>query len=423
MDRLVRLRQREARRGSKQGAAVASLPAEVLGSIIERACASDYRRVASLRELTKFGCVSKAFLEALKYVGALELNTLANRTSRSHISTDAGAQLTAVDDIHVQRWCDIARRRLQHVRRIDDKETGVFFSPRQTQMLFDCFAAFPGLEGLRLCDPEPFTACASMAAKVSAGRFGNLRHLVLHSRWSSMGYPESFAPEQEYHVNFRQRIKLCYRDLIISQLPPDLGMDLFLNGIYPRLLEKDGDWDVWASVLSDLLSRGPDLHSRRILCELLDMQDFAYERIPAKENAFYNAFETLLVVHGVDPDCLVEKRKFLYPEMRFPYEVLWQLMDQLDCCISVYDGDSDHDIDPQPEAIEPTLRFVMRTIDLLVRHGATLPPDPPASDDAEEYQVENTDVRDFILERPDCTPRIREAINRRELFCGGYACR
>jgi hypothetical protein len=292
-------------------------------------------------------------------------------------------------------------------------------------MLFDCFAAFPGLEGLRLCDPEPFTACASMAAKVSAGRFGNLRHLVLHSRWSSMGYPESFAPEQEYHVNFRQRIKLCYRDLIISQLPPDLGMDLFLNGIYPRLLEKDGDWDVWASVLSDLLSRGPDLHSRRILCELLDMQDFAYERIPAKENAFYSAFETLLVVHGVDPDCLVEKRKFLYPEMRFPRRALEQMLEELSKCISVYDGDSDDDddyIDSQREAIEPTIRFVMRTIDLFVRHGGTSTRDHFPEDEEDEIE-ENTDVRDFILERTDCTPRVREAINRGELIYGCYACR
>ena len=414
MDRLVRLRQRAARRGSQQGAAVASLPAEVLGSIIERACASDYRRVASLRELTKFGCVSKAFLEALKYVGALELNILANRSSRSCISTDAGAQLTAVDDIHVQRWCDIARRRLRHVRRIHDKGgTGVFFSPRQTQMLVDCFASFPGLVGLRFCDPEPFTACASMAAEVSAGRFGSLRHLVLHSRWTSMGYPEGLTPEQEYHVNFRQRIKLCYRDLIISQLPPDLGMDLFLDGAYPRLLEKDGDWDVWASVLSDLLSRGPDLHSRRILDELLDRQDFAHERIPAKENAFYNAFETLLVVHGVDPDCLVEKREFLYQEMRFPHRPLDRMLEELSSCIKRLDGDYYY-IDPQPES-EPTIRFVMRTIDLFVRHGATSTRED-FPDGEEDVFVEDTDVRDFILERTDCTPRVREAINRGELY-------
>ena len=419
MDRLVRRRQREARRG-RQGAAVttlASLPAEVLGSIIERACASDYRRVASLRELTKFGCVSKSFLESLKYVSTLEIDVLKNvHSSPEFVSTDAGLEAPATYDSAVQVWCDIARRRLQHVRRIDEKQTDIFFSPRQTQMLIDCVASFPSLEGLRSYDGDPVTVCVSMAAKVRTGGFRNLRHLVLHS---SMYHPETPA-----RAHFRQRIKLCYRDLI-SQLPPALGMDLMTSGadvslhLYPSLLIDDGEWDVWASVLSDLLSRGvSDLHSRRILCELLDWQDFAYEGSPSKLEAFSNVFETLLVEHGVDADCLVEKRKFLYPEMRFPRRALEQMLEELSKCISVYDGDSDDDddyIDSQREAIEPTIRFVMRTIDLFVRHGGTSTRDHFPEDEEDEIE-ENTDVRDFILERTDCTPRVREAINRGELY-------
>ncbi len=94
------------------------------------------------------------------------------------------------------------------------------------------------------------------------------------------------------------------------------------------------------------------------------------------------------------------------------------MLEELSKCISVYDGDSDDDddyIDSQREAIEPTIRFVMRTIDLFVRHGGTSTRDHFPEDEEDEIE-ENTDVRDFILERTDCTPRVREAINRGELY-------
>ena len=58
---------------------------------------------------------------------------------------------------------------------------------------------------------------------------------------------------------------------------------------------------------------------------------------------------------------------------------------------------------------------VMRTIDLFVRHGGTSTRDHFPEDEEDEIE-ENTDVRDFILERTDCTPRVREAINRGELY-------
>ena len=101
------------------------------------------------------------------------------------------------------------------------------------------------------------------------------------------------------------------------------------------------------------------------------MQDFAYERSPAKENAFYNAFETLLVVHGVDPDCLVEKRKFLYQEMRFPHRPLDRMLEELSSCIKRLDGDYYY-IDPQPES-EPTRGTVGATIaEVLAAHAGAV---------------------------------------------------
>lgn len=67
------------------------------------------------------------------------------------------------------------------------------------------------------------------------------------------------------------------------------------------------------------------------------------------------------------------------------------------------------------------MSVLMRTVDLLVRHGAvskwTRPPafDP---DDPDYDETPEPAAADWILARPDCTSRVRDAANRGELMFG-----
>ena len=90
MDRLVRLRQREARRGGEQRAAttLSSLPAELLGNVVEYACPYKVldlghgifsHRGSWLGDMLLVGCTNSTFLEALKYVGRLEIDIMHRR--------------------------------------------------------------------------------------------------------------------------------------------------------------------------------------------------------------------------------------------------------------------------------------------------------------------------------------------------------
>ena len=86
MDRLVRLRQREARRGGEQRAVttLSCLPAELLGNVVEFACPyevyGDLGILSNcsswLSSLLHVGCTNSSFLEALKYISKLKIDII-----------------------------------------------------------------------------------------------------------------------------------------------------------------------------------------------------------------------------------------------------------------------------------------------------------------------------------------------------------
>ena len=106
---LLQQRLREARAG--QSTTCASLPPEILGSIVEYAFTHfPYHHCDSwdgswLGTLLRAGCINSSFLESLKYVGRLEVDLLERRWPNK-----IGDQnmLPARCDADVRRWCDIA---------------------------------------------------------------------------------------------------------------------------------------------------------------------------------------------------------------------------------------------------------------------------------------------------------------------------
>ena len=433
----MRLRQREARRGGENQSVTtfSSLPAELIGSVIEYACPDRFAPEIGgqqrpqfgswLAYLTCVGCVNKSCLEALKYVGTLQVDIMpwASRAapSRRHmIDTPAGRVAASTYDINVQRWCDVARRRLRHVRKIRSGGNCEYFNPRQTELLVDCFASFSSLESLRFLDCDLVAACVRMSANVREGRFRRLKRLDVF--WCYSSWPQQLGRTQTpEHVNLRYQAKICLQDLI-SQLPPDLGMDLMLKGPYPRLVGRDGDWDTWASKLFDLISRGADIRSRHMICEvaeLIEMADYDISQFQQISETFYNIIERLLAVPGVDPNSCEICQPYYAHDTPFSRPVLWRIIDQI--------AGGRMNIEPDPEDItsgpryddpavmEPVFRCSMRVLDLLLQHGAhcscaDMRDRDPGDDDVE--------MRSWILARPDCTPRVRDAVNRGELFYG-----
>ena len=65
-----------------------------------------------------------------------------------------------------------------------------------------------------------------------------------------------------------------------------------------------------------------------------------------------------------------------------------------------------------PDAFEPLFRSFMRVLDLVVQHGARSSFDDLNLNDMIHVK---DGLNHWILARPDCTPRIREAINRGDL--------
>ena len=120
--------------------------------------------------------------------------------------------------------------------------------------------------------------------------------------------------------------------------------------------------------------------------------------------AFYSTVERLLTVHGADPNSLAES--------------LWLMLERLSEALRAIEDDSD-DSDYVPEfdaeALEPLFRHLMRTIDLLVRHGARSP---------KAGRIWGTDrdavLYPWILARHDCTQGIRDAVARGELHYHGF---
>jgi len=197
----------------------------------------------------------------------------------------------------------------------------------------------------------------------------------------------------------------------MSDLPVDLCLDVLLWGIYPKMALIDDEMEAWASMFFDLVARGADVHSRRILWEVA----INFPCDSARLNVLCDMVEKLLVVHGVDPNCLASD-PFFY-EFRSPYKyvppVLWEILDWLSFQhgiivgdISIYSDDSDADVDN-----EQVVQVLMRIIDLLVRHGGRC----SADDTPRGTYNKRQDFLPWILSRSDCTAAIRDAVNQGNL--------
>ena len=126
---------------------------------------------------------------------------------------------------------------------------------------------------------------------------------------------------------------------------------------------------------------------------------------------FYSTVERLLTVHGADPNCPYTRPKDPYrhdmgedePGTRPP---LWMIIGAVDDFCNEFEEDHGGD----PDALEPMYRPFMRTVDLLVRHGAR---SSAADSDASfsDYDYMNA----WICTRADCTPQILEATQRGDL--------
>ena len=133
---------------------------------------------------------------------------------------------------------------------------------------------------------------------------------------------------------------------------------------------------------------------------------------------FYSIVERLLSVHGVDPNCPYTRPNDPY---RYPLEEnepstrppLWMIMCAVDdFCAEFEDFDNGGD----PDAREPMFRPFMRTVDLLVRHGAR---SSAADSDARSGELGPSEYYDYmnawICTRADCTPQVLEATRRGNL--------
>ena len=416
---LLRRRLREARAG-QHSTTCASLPPELLGSIVEYA----FTHVPShhpkhwdgswLGSLLRAGCINSSFLESLKYVGRLEVDICYRRWPKTIGNHES--MLPARYDADVKRWCGIARRRLRHVRVVRECGGCNTFNPVQTKRIVDCAASFPNLQEFDIHAGEAVATCMSVAANVREGRLRSLQRLNLDCGQDDMS---TLTYNKPATFNARRIAKFAFEELI-SVLPPDRGIDVLVRGQYPWLMEIGGDedgWDQWSSMFFDLIEKkGADVRSRPILGEIahfLESSHVGY-RSARRYEAFYSTVERLITVHGVDPN-------YPYPLPNDPYRhpleddepwrswtcsPLWRIMDALDLFCDEIEDDNGHTHDP--DALEPMYRPFMRVLDLLVQHGAR-----SASADSDDDRYDHMNA--WILTRPDCTPRLREAISRGEL--------
>ncbi len=439
---------------------ISDLPNECIGLVIEYAFPdSQWRRRSDgsgrydswLGGLLLVGCVNRSFLEALKYISTLRVGNLTNGPSARalidnpipfHSPYAPRRTMDARFDGHVQRWCDIARRRLGGVLRMSSGSSRVL-GPDQTRMIVDLAASFPCLEELELDEVDPVVFCEQVRAHLRAGRLSGLRSLVFE--WNDSTYSFSRATRREVKSNIRD---------LMSELPVDRAMDLLLRGLYPRLLVNPGQWgprlggdelaeiretarvgqEEWAGVLLELLSRGADIRSRPILYEVLYLVTEEFELL-----ANYNV---PLLFSDAQLGCLADSLEVLITRGADPHlcpadmgcTVLYHVLDELDFLLYNNEGDS---------RLAPLFRFLMRAIDLLVRHGATSFNDTfvekelcqlvrvAGADGVPFYRLEMGEnalraydpsnprgpvtvgfLHDWIRARPDCTPPIRDALRR-----------
>jgi hypothetical protein len=411
---LLQQRLREARAG-QQSTTCASLPPELLGSIVEYAFTHKPSHHPKhwdgswLGSLLRAGCINSSFLESLKYVGRLEVDIIKRRWP-SRIG-DRRDMLPSRCDADVRRWCDIASRRLRHLQVMRERGGRNTFNPLQTKLIVDCAASFPNLQELQVRSCEVVTACTSLALHVRAGRFSNLRRLDVESFGSDLSVAQR---DESSTFNLRRIAKFAF-DELVSQLPPDLGIDVLVHGVYPTLMEIGDEvtWDQWVSTFFDLVAKGADVRSRPILVEVVRAYEYRYLRwrpsSPKKMEAFYSTVERLLTVQ--DPNSLTDDLS----------EALWLMLERLSEALRAIEDDSD-DSDYVPEfdaeTLEPLFRHLMRTIDLLVRHGGKSPKAGPVG------PLSGTDrdavLYPWILARHDCTQGIRDAVARGELHYHGF---
>ena len=410
MDRLVRQRQRDARRSGRVVTSISSLPAELLGSIVKYACPYVSRGYGGyegpyLATFLRVGCTNRGFLEAVQQVEQMRVDVMDQIGSEVYIAARSHGFLDARWDGVFERWCDIASRRFRNVRRFCEGGRGTGFSPTQTKTIVDCAASFPNLEELVLYDCEIVSSCVSIVANVRRGKFRHLRRLELAACSGPMNLNEIMATESK-----RQITNFVIRELI-SQVPPDLGVEVLMMDSTHRLLDKDHEWDLWASTFLDLVSRGADVRSRRIFKDLVRIYEyFTLATPPARFDTHYTVVEQLLAVHRVDPNyCEVAEAAW----GRFRRPPLHHFVDLIAAGRMIIESDDEFGpAQEDPVALEPRFCFLMRVIDLLLRHGARC-----SAADLLDFESGEEDVamKNWILARPDCTQRTREAINRGDL--------
>ena len=419
MDRLLRLRQREARTSGRAVTSLVSLPSELVAKIVEynERCGYRFDGVwdSWLGRYLTFACVSKTCLEALQYVSRLRINFPFAPIPQSAIAgTGRGTVLDAQYDAIVMRWCDIVSRRFRNVLRVENmSDVRKTMNPAQTVAIVDCVASFPHLQEFELWAGNAISASESIKAHLRAGRFQNLRCLRFHCK-TSVG--RVWTADLFWHVGQSSRlpvhlVKTAVRSLM-SDLPVDLCLDVLLWGIYPRMALIDDELESWASMFFDLVARGADVHSRRILWEVA--RNFPVSGPAERLNVLCDMVEKLLVVHGADPNCMASDPYF-YAFRTYKYlpPVLWEILDWLNFQhgiivgdISIDSDDSDADIDN-----EQVVQVLMRIIDLLVRHGGRC----SADDTPRGIYDKREDFFPWILSRADCTAAIRDAVNQGNL--------
>ena len=384
---------------------IASLPKEVLAIVVEYASVDDgddsdtederdddganvsfESKLSWLGGLLRIGCVNRSFLEALKYVSTLKIEVLQRR------------RRGRFDDC-VQRWCGIASRRLSGVLHISTVSTRRVFGPDQTRTIVDCAASFPGLRELVIDDVDPVAFCEQLRVQLRAGRLGGLRSLDL----------KPFASGFERGAYGKRKTRSAIQDTL-QEIPADLAMELLLKGLYPRMqASHEGNYNEWTHEFFEVLSRGADIQSRPILYETLDMvvREYNAGRLyvdgpQSLSVVFARLYDTLeaLIARGAEPNVCVAARGYDWRRGT----VLWHILDML------FEKWSYHRNVPDDAESQLLFSFLMRTIDLLVRHGANSSRDDFGIDKAFQKLIP-----DCICARPDCTAPIREAFSRGDL--------
>ena len=422
---LLQQRLREARAG-EQSTTCASLPPEILASIVEHAFPYSHKHHYTswsgswLGSFLRMGCINSSFLESLKYVTTLQID-LSYRLFRRFPTVPNGVMLPARYDADVRRWCDIASRRLRHVLIVTECGGGNAFNPVQTKHIVDCVASFPNVCEFTMNNTETVSTCMSLSAALRAGRFSILQKLTIDGAGDMCILRKTTSST----FNVRRIAKFAFQELI-SVLPPDRGIECLVEGVFPELMEigDETSWGLWAATFFSLVGKGVDVRSRPILGEIAYMHQNSYEGFRESVDGmmtFYCTVELLLMEHGVDPNAPYDVAHWM---SRTP---LWMILDSLAETIEVVQSDLLAEADPEVESdfepmidselVVPMLRFFMRTVDLLVRHGAR----STRADCATRCENENTTLHPWILARPDCTQAIRDAVARGDLFHDKHA--